>query len=160
MVGNETMAAAASLRRAVSRLHKRVRREGGPQGLAPLALRLLHDIGRAGVESATAIAARDGIRIQSLTRILADLERQNLIARQPDPEDRRRKQIILTPAGKARLAREAAFRDTWLLTAMRELLDPEEMAKVIAAAPLIERLGAWRPDAAIAAQPAVRNAAP
>jgi DNA-binding MarR family transcriptional regulator len=143
---------ASTLRRGASRLHRRVRAEGSAGGLSLLALRLLADAARADGETATEMALRDGIKQQSLTRGLADLERRRLIVRRPDPNDRRRRRIVVTPAGLSHLQREGEVREGWLVAAMRATLQPNEIAALGVAAPLLERLGLWRPDAE--AQPA------
>jgi DNA-binding MarR family transcriptional regulator len=140
----DLVAVAAELRRAASRLHRHIRGEGPPGGLTPLGLRILADLNRLGPETASTMALRDGIRLQSLTRIVADLERQGLIRRERDPADRRSRRIVLTAKGGARLTAEAGHRDRWLAEAMRSLLSRNEIATVAAAAPLIDRLGAWQ----------------
>ena len=52
-------------------------------------------------EPATMAAANDFPR-QTITFILDALENQGLAARQPHPNDRRRKLVLLTPEGKAK----------------------------------------------------------
>jgi DNA-binding MarR family transcriptional regulator len=84
-----------------------------------------------------------------MTYLLDDLEAQELVARRPDPRDRRARQVLLTDTGRARLARvrrglaaaedrlladlddaDAALLRTLLSrvarTAQRESLAPEE----------------------------------
>ena len=59
-------------------------------------------------EPATMAAANDFPR-QTITFILDALESQGLAARQPHPNDRRRKLVVLTPEGKAKA--EEMFQD-------------------------------------------------
>ncbi|MCR9126193.1 MAG: homoprotocatechuate degradation operon regulator HpaR [Rhodobacteraceae bacterium] len=59
-------------------------------------LRVLHE---AGALDPTRIAERACLLLPSLTRILQKLEEKGLIARAPDPGDRRRQSIRVTQAG-------------------------------------------------------------
>ena len=75
-------------------------------------LRVLHS---AGSLEAKTLARRAVLLAPSLTRILRDLERQRLIARQRGALDRRRQVVMLAPRGLKLLARgaggsEAAYR--------------------------------------------------
>jgi homoprotocatechuate degradation regulator HpaR len=75
-------------------------------------LRVLHS---AGSLEAKTLARRAVLLAPSLTRILRDLERQRLIARQRGALDRRRQVVMLAPRGLRLLARgasgsEAAYR--------------------------------------------------
>ncbi|NBB49518.1 MarR family transcriptional regulator [Rhizobium sp. CRIBSB] len=51
------------------------------------------------------LAARVGLDVSSLVRLLDILEARELVERQPDPHDRRAKRLFLTPAGHAQVAR-------------------------------------------------------
>lgn len=51
--------------------------------------------------SPTAIAERLIVTTASVTSLLDTLERRGLVERQPDPDDRRRLLIVITPEGKA-----------------------------------------------------------
>jgi MarR family transcriptional regulator for hemolysin len=50
------------------------------------------------------LAARLGLDVSSLVRLLDILEARHLVERRPDPVDRRAKRIVLTPAGHAQVA--------------------------------------------------------
>jgi len=65
--------------------------------------RLLFEIGTA---PGTAQALRDRLGLDSgyLSRLLRRLERDGLVSVAPDPADRRRRQVTLTPAGRERWA--------------------------------------------------------
>lgn len=49
------------------------------------------------------LAARIGLDVSSLVRLLDILEAQDLVERHTDPIDRRAKRLLLTPAGHARV---------------------------------------------------------
>jgi DNA-binding MarR family transcriptional regulator/N-acetylglutamate synthase-like GNAT family acetyltransferase len=68
----------------------------------PLAeARVLYELGANGSTETTAL--KEGLRIDAgqLSRLLSRLERQDLLSRQPSPLDARRRQVRLTPEGRA-----------------------------------------------------------
>jgi hypothetical protein len=60
--------------------------------------------------SPTELARGEGVRLQSLTRLLAELQAEGWLRRRDDPADGRRSLLALTPKGSAglRAAVEAA----------------------------------------------------
>jgi DNA-binding MarR family transcriptional regulator len=78
-----------------------------------------------------------------MAQTLADLERDGLIARRPDPADGRRILIELTTRGGARLREDRRRREGWLAEAISaELTDGEQQA-LIEALPLLRRLARY-----------------
>ncbi len=51
------------------------------------------------------LAARVGLDVSSLVRLLDILEQRQLVERRPDPQDRRANRLFLTMAGHAQVAR-------------------------------------------------------
>lgn len=51
------------------------------------------------------LAARVGLDVSSLVRLLDILEQRQLVERRPDPQDRRGNRLFLTKAGHAQVAR-------------------------------------------------------
>lgn len=51
------------------------------------------------------IAQQLGVEAPSVTRTVQELERDKLVRRQPDPQDRRVSHVVVTAAGKARMAK-------------------------------------------------------
>ncbi|MEU3598896.1 MarR family transcriptional regulator [Streptomyces sp. NPDC006798] len=66
--------------------------------------RLLAALTEHGPASQAELARRTGIDRSDVVAALNELEPQSLIARTPDPADRRRNVVTLTPEGAARLA--------------------------------------------------------
>jgi DNA-binding MarR family transcriptional regulator len=95
---------------------------------------------RTGVTSATEIAALESLQPQSLTRALKSLERDGLIDRWIDEDDRRRTSLAITPKGEALLRATIRERVVWLAHVMATRLTPDEVATVRAAAAIIERI--------------------
>ncbi|TGD94787.1 MarR family winged helix-turn-helix transcriptional regulator [Methylobacterium nonmethylotrophicum] len=80
----------------------------GETGLRPGRYALMQLIGDNPGIGQTALSAAVGRDKSTLTPLLNDLERRGLIARAPDPHDRRGRRIALTAAGRAKLAQLAA----------------------------------------------------
>jgi DNA-binding MarR family transcriptional regulator len=62
----------------------------------------------------TALAELLGVDAPTVTRKIQQLEREGLVSRLPDPDDRRATQIKLTPAGRRTLERMLKARRAWL----------------------------------------------
>jgi len=132
--------AARTLRRATLRLSRRLQAERDEHGLSLTKISVLGHLARKGDMTAGALAAADRLQPQSLTRVLAELEREGLIERHPDPADRRQRRFRLTPAGRAAGIEDMRKRDAWLAGAIERSLSPVERNLVILAAALMERL--------------------
>ncbi|MBW5480956.1 MarR family winged helix-turn-helix transcriptional regulator [Streptomyces bambusae] len=74
----------------------------------------------AGAASQAELSRRTGIYRSDMVAVLNELADTACIRREPDPVDRRRNVITLTPAGRRRLERL----DTLIADAQRELLAP------------------------------------
>jgi DNA-binding MarR family transcriptional regulator len=102
-----------ALRRAARRLGNLYDDALEPVGLKATQLGLMVEIARlngaAGGQppSLQELATRLAIQISALTHALRPLVRDDLVAVQPDQDDRRTKRAVLTPAGTARLSEAA-----------------------------------------------------
>jgi DNA-binding MarR family transcriptional regulator len=79
------------------------------------------------------IAAADRLQPQSLTRVFAELEQADLVARSTGTDDRRQAILSLTDAGLAALEQDLAERDAWLADAIAALSETERGLLVLAA---------------------------
>lgn len=122
------------------RLARRLRQQRPLGEIGLTGLSVLGRIDRDGACTATALAAAERIQPQSLTRLLADLQRRGLITRTPDPTDRRQNRIGLTAAARALLADDRRGRDRWLAEAMSARLTARQRAQLTAALPLLDQL--------------------
>ncbi|MEV8550610.1 MarR family transcriptional regulator [Streptomyces glaucescens] len=77
-------------------------------------------LAEAGAASQAELSRRTGIYRSDMVAVLNELADAHCIRRDPDPADRRRNVITLTPAGRRRLERL----DTLITEAQRELLAP------------------------------------
>lgn len=138
-VPSEIASAAGELRIVLGQLVRRLRSEYA----FPIAqATVLSRLDREGPQTTSALAAAERVRPQSMAQTLAELEPDGLIARRPDPSDRRRVLIELTARGRERLAEERTRREGWLAEAIAAELTPAEQQTLIAAVPLLRRLSA------------------
>jgi DNA-binding MarR family transcriptional regulator len=133
----EIAGAASELRLVLGQLVRRLRREYSfPVAHATVLSRL----DREGPQTTSALAAAERVRPQSMAQTLADLEAEKLIARRPDPADRRQVLIELTKEGRTRLREDRRRREGWLAEAIAAELTPEEQQVLIETVPLLRRL--------------------
>jgi DNA-binding MarR family transcriptional regulator len=126
------------LRPAIARLARRMRQEAGEE-LSPSQSAALTTIDCHGPLTPSEVAARERIQRPTATRILARLEEAGLIARTPDPADRRSALVTATAAGSALLVSRRERRDAWM-AAQLDSLPPEDLATLDRAAGILERL--------------------
>jgi DNA-binding MarR family transcriptional regulator len=128
---------AGELRLVLGQLVRRLRAEYSfPVAQATVLSRL----DREGPQTASALAAAERVRPQSMAQTLAELEAAGLIERRPDPGDRRSSQIELTKQGRDRVLEGRGRREDWLAAAIAAELSPEEQRTLLAAVPLLQRL--------------------
>jgi DNA-binding MarR family transcriptional regulator len=110
---------AADLRVVVGQLIRRLRSE---QNLFPLnQASVLGRLDREGPRSVSDLATAERVRPQSMAQTVGDLEADALVARSPDPDDRRRALVSLTAAGRARIEADRRAREGWLVKALEQL---------------------------------------
>jgi DNA-binding MarR family transcriptional regulator len=134
---SQVVNAASELRTVLGQLVRRLRSEY----TFPLAqASVLGRLDREGPLTTSALAAAERVRPQSMAQTLAELESDGLIARRPDPDDRRQVLIELSESGRERIAAERGKRDDWLAAAIAAELSPEEQRTLLEAVPLLRRL--------------------
>jgi DNA-binding MarR family transcriptional regulator len=132
--------AVSDLTVAVGQLLRRLRSETNPSELNLSQLSVLSRLDQPGAMTTADLARAESMKPQSMGAILASLEQEGLVHRQPHPTDGRQILFALTPAGiEVRRKRGIAKRE-WLLAAMAKL-KPDELQAVMTAIPLIKRLG-------------------
>jgi len=129
----------AQIRRGATRLARRLRAERPADGLSLTKLAVLSHLYRRGPSTPGEIAIAERQQPQSLTRVIADLQRAGLITRERDERDRRQYVLALSPAGLEALAVDASGRDRWLADALGDLNETERQVLRLAAT-LMERL--------------------
>ena len=132
-------AVADRLHSAAIHLLRRVRRHDPELGAGPAALSALSVLVFGGPRSVSRLAAAEQVRLPTMSRIVAGLERAGLARREPDPADHRAFVIHATPRGRATL-RRGRRRRVAELAALLAPLDQGRLTQLERAAGLIEAL--------------------
>ena len=126
------------LRMVVARLSRRLRQEAN-EGATPSQLAALATVERHGPITLGDLAGHERVRPPTMTRIVAGLEEARLVRRETDASDRRVARVTITSEGTRLLARSRTRKDAFLASLL-EHLDPEELAAVERAVPILERM--------------------
>lgn len=137
---------AASLRTAVFRLARRLRAEAGHTEYSASQAAVILQLLEAGPATTAELARAQDMRPQSMSAVVVTLEAAGVVGRRPDPDDGRAVQVFLTAAGERAVLDGRSAKQSWLIRTMAERLTTEEQGALGAAASLIERMLASRPD--------------
>ena len=129
---------AARLRVAGWRFARRMRRESAP-GITPTVHAALHSIEVHGPMTAGQLAAHEHVQKPTMTRTIASMVEQGLVARTPDQLDGRVTWLQVTPEGRKLLLRARRRTDEFLAKRVRDL-GAEDRAVLDAAAGILEHL--------------------
>jgi DNA-binding MarR family transcriptional regulator len=129
----------AQVRRGASRLARRLRMERPADSMSPTKIAVLAHLRRWGPATPGELAASERLQPQSLTRVIADLEAEELLTRRKDERDRRQYVLEITEAGRFALVRDMESRDAWLAAAMADLTETERGVLYLAGV-LMDRL--------------------
>jgi DNA-binding MarR family transcriptional regulator len=101
---------------------------------------VLGRLDREGPQSVSDLAVAERVRPQSMAQTVGDLEADGLVARRPDPDDRRRALVSLTDEGAAALAADRLHREGWMAHAIADELSADEQAVLAEAVEILRRL--------------------
>ena len=134
----DVAALASRLRLGVTRLARKLRREGDT-GITPTLLAALSTIERHGPLTAGTLATHEQVEKPTVTRLLAVLEERELIERTPDPLDGRVTWVQISPVGRKLLQSTRRRKDGYLARRIK-LLTPDEQATLERAAEILDQL--------------------
>ena len=129
----------STLRVGVLRLARRLRAERQDSSLTLTQLSALATLHRHGPLPLGELAAHEGVKPPSMTRVVTALEDEGLVARSAHDSDGRQVVVSLSAGGTALLEQDRRRRDAWLARRLSELED-EDLAALAAAVPVLERL--------------------
>jgi DNA-binding MarR family transcriptional regulator len=132
--------AARDLRTVVSRLRRRLIELSDNAELTPTQTSVLSRLGKQGAQSASDLAVAERVRPQSVAATLAVLDERGFVVRTPDPHDGRRQLVSLTDAGREIFEGRRRAGHEWLAGALDERYTADELATVVEAIGLLERL--------------------
>ncbi|MFD7920590.1 MarR family winged helix-turn-helix transcriptional regulator [Streptomyces sp. NPDC059740] len=127
------------LRLAIARLYRQMVQASGDQDLTFAQLSALARVAEYGPLRLGELAAREQVSAPSMIRTVASLETRDLLAKEPDPHDRRSQHISVTPHGHEVLARVRRRRSE-LLTDRLVRLSAEQRRVLHEAVPVLELL--------------------
>jgi DNA-binding MarR family transcriptional regulator len=134
----DDLALAERLRRAIGDFVRVVRAQADTPTTARLETLDLLD--RAGALTTAALAQRRHVKHQSMRLVIEQLERDGLVEKTADPQDRRGQLIVLRLEGRAALAQDRQARALWIATALRDHIGSEGRRDLERAIGLLERL--------------------
>jgi DNA-binding MarR family transcriptional regulator len=136
----ETLEIAADFRRNLARLNRRLRVEAREAGLSTAKHSILGHLYREGPKTPGALAVAEGVQPQSVTRVLAEMEKAGWATRRQDDIDRRQFKVEITPKGQEILRREAQNRALWLASSMDLSLTSIEQEMLKLTSQIMDRL--------------------
>ena len=122
--------AAEALRDYYLRAHRLVDRLMAMHGTSLARTKLLMLVASDGPVRSTDIASALGQAPRTVTEAIDGLERDGLVRRDPDPDDRRAKHISVTAAGEAAIAASQPIRNRFLLDVFGTL-DKDELDALV-----------------------------
>jgi DNA-binding MarR family transcriptional regulator len=128
---------ASELRVVLGRLIRRLRTERR-QGLTQMAV--LGRIDRDGPQPTGQLAKAEGVRPQSMSQTVAELEAAGYISRSADETDGRRSLVAMTDAGREALHLDRAEREGFLAELIEQRLNAEERELLERAIELLNRI--------------------
>jgi DNA-binding MarR family transcriptional regulator len=134
---------ATRLRVEIGRLSRQTRQHSAA-GFTPSQASALASLGQRGPLRLGELARAECVAPPTLTKIVAHLEEKGLVARSPDPDDRRSAVVGLTRTGRSALARIRGERTAFLAERIGRL-SPAERARLADVIDLITRLAEPEP---------------
>ena len=127
------------LHRLLVLLLRRLAREDEALGLSGARLSALSVLEFAGPVSLGQLAAAERVQPPTMSRLVASLEKEGWVQREPDPRDGRQVRLRTTPAG-SRLMQQGRRRRAGVLAQRLTRLTPAELAELERASEILERL--------------------
>jgi DNA-binding MarR family transcriptional regulator len=133
-------ALAAEIRAVCGKLKRRLREHGGHNDLTPSQVSVILRLEKEGSAAVSSLARAEGMRPQSMSAVVASLQKAKLVRGVPDPSDGRQTLMSLTPKCLKWLQEGRAARQDWLTVTIRQKLSNQEQEKLQGALELLSRL--------------------
>jgi DNA-binding MarR family transcriptional regulator len=136
---NDHVEVANRLRPVLLKLGRELRREAHPLGVTAGQVTLLVQIWRHPGIGVRELAALEGVSPAAVSGHVAKLEQRGFVERSPDPSDRRRQGLLVTPEGEKLLRSVKRRRTAWLAERLKTLT-PEELEAIDASVDALAQL--------------------
>lgn len=126
-----------------------MRRHGAPRDISFTTAATLSRLEHEGPRRLTSLAVDEGVAQPSMTQLVQRLERQRLVRRDRDPDDKRVVWVAITDAGRELLAARRRSRAAEMAELLATLPAGDEAAlaaAVLAALPVVRKLAGRRAD--------------
>jgi DNA-binding MarR family transcriptional regulator len=147
---------AIRLRTTLFALMRQLRQTAPPDGIGSARLSVLGALYRRGPMTPTDLAAHERVKLQTLTRLLAELEADAWIVREPDAADGRRTVLSLTRLGARQLTADVQRREASLAAAIEAALTPAQQANLLKACEALDAVTEALDGGAVPAATATR----
>lgn len=137
---NDHAALAGELRIVLGRLIRRLREQSQPGDFRNSQKSVLLRLERDGPMTVSALARAENVRPQSMRITVASLEAAGAVNGTPDPDDRRKTLMALTPVFRKTVKASRSVHEDWLLHALQTQLTVSEQARLATAVKLLSRL--------------------
>jgi DNA-binding MarR family transcriptional regulator len=133
---------AAELRTTLGHLKRKLRQHGELNDLTSSQIAVILRLEKDGPATVSSLARAEGMRPQSMSAVIAPLEKMGFVAGAADPNDGRKTLMSLTKACKKSINDGRAARQDWLAQAIQQKLSPQEQKKLSSAIHLLAQLTA------------------
>ncbi|MGD0911708.1 MAG: MarR family transcriptional regulator [Terracidiphilus sp.] len=131
---------AAEMRMVFRKLKLRIREHGGGNDLTPAQASVLLRLEQDGAATVSSLARAEGMRPQSMSTIVAPLQKAGFVSGAADPNDGRQTLMSLTPKCVKWIQEGRAARQDWFASVISQKLSVREQQKLHAALELLKRL--------------------
>ena len=131
---------AAELRATFGNLKRKVRQQGEQNDFTSSQIAVILRLEKDGPATVSSLARAEGMRPQSMSAVIAPLQKMGFMAGAADPNDGRKTLMSLTKNCEKWIKDGRAARQDWLAQAIQRKLSPQEQKQVSSAIHLLARL--------------------
>lgn len=136
----QTQTTARELRGLVGKLKRQLRERVRTEGFTLSQVAVLIHLDRHGPATVSELARAENVKPQSMGATVAGMQAMALIEGSPDPGDKRRTLLSLSPLAREKIRSVRAAREDWLFHAIRERFNASEQDALARGVELLKRL--------------------
>jgi DNA-binding MarR family transcriptional regulator len=131
---------AAELRTTLGHLKRKLRQHGGLNEFTSSQIAVILRLEKDGPATVSSLARAEGMRPQSMSAVIAPLQKMRFVVGDADPNDGRKTLVSLTKASKKWIEDGRAARQDWLVQAIQRKLSPQEQKRLSSAIHLLAQI--------------------